>query len=524
MRAKTTITRRDFLKLVGTASLASLLSSRQPGLQSTQAHSHQKRSQYNASSPNILIVLFDAWSASNISLYGYQRRTTPNLETLAQRAVVYHHHYAGSNCTSSGTASLLTGLYPWKHRAKQTYSQVLDRYVKHNIFRCLPETYYRFAYTQNPLCYALLNQFQDDIDHLLKPGELALDHNSIAEYISRDNYYPISSAENYILRSGRTPSVSIFNALLDHLNRFIKNSILTRTYQQDYPRGLVEWGFMKEAPLFSFKLEDAIDWIINKSLSTPQPYFGFVHLLPPHAPYNPRIEFTQLFEDDWQPAQKPIFLKTDPTTDLPKIHTLRWEYDQYIAYVDSEFGRLYKSLEQSGGLDNTILVLTSDHGESFERNVFSHNTPALYQPLTRVPLLLFLPGQQSRVDIDTPTSAVDLFPGLIKMAGGTTPASCDGIPLPLQQQPNSTNRQLYSIQINDNPRLDPFSKASFAMIQWPYKLTYYRGYEQVQNEFELYNLSEDSEEMHNLFSPSSPISQNLQAVLQAAIEQNEFLE
>ncbi len=65
----------------------------------------------------MVVIVFDAFSAYNISLYGYQRETTPNIARWAERAVVYHNHNAGGNFTIPGTASLLTGTYPWTHRA-----------------------------------------------------------------------------------------------------------------------------------------------------------------------------------------------------------------------------------------------------------------------------------------------------------------------------------------------------------------------------------------------------------------------
>lgn len=66
--------------------------------------------------PNIVVLLADTLSATNLSLFGYGRQTTPNLERLADRAFVYHSHYAGGNFTSPGTATILTGSYTWTHR------------------------------------------------------------------------------------------------------------------------------------------------------------------------------------------------------------------------------------------------------------------------------------------------------------------------------------------------------------------------------------------------------------------------
>ncbi|MBK9781637.1 MAG: sulfatase-like hydrolase/transferase [Anaerolineales bacterium] len=66
---------------------------------------------------NVLIIVFDAMSAYNLSLYGYDRETTPNLARLSKRATVFHNHFAGGNFTTPGTASILTGSLPWTHRA-----------------------------------------------------------------------------------------------------------------------------------------------------------------------------------------------------------------------------------------------------------------------------------------------------------------------------------------------------------------------------------------------------------------------
>ena len=101
------LSRRDFLKLAGLASLGMVVP---PSVQlaSNRLQGTQK---------NVLIIVFDALTAYNISLYGYERETMPNLARLAKRATVYHNHFAGGNYTTPGTASLLTGTLPWTHRA-----------------------------------------------------------------------------------------------------------------------------------------------------------------------------------------------------------------------------------------------------------------------------------------------------------------------------------------------------------------------------------------------------------------------
>ena len=94
------LSRRDFLKALGVSSLA--LS----GLvKSNSIPFENNKTSLNA--PNILVLVFDALSAKDVSLYGFPRQTTPNLERAANQATVYHRHYSAGNFTTPGTASLI---------------------------------------------------------------------------------------------------------------------------------------------------------------------------------------------------------------------------------------------------------------------------------------------------------------------------------------------------------------------------------------------------------------------------------
>ena len=118
------LSRRDFLKVAAAISAGSLLSA-VPTLGKLKAQGQK---------PNIIILVFDAMSARNLSVYGYPRNTTPGLERIARRALVYHSHYSAGNFTTSGVASMLTGLYPWTHRGINLSGLVNRKFVKNNIF------------------------------------------------------------------------------------------------------------------------------------------------------------------------------------------------------------------------------------------------------------------------------------------------------------------------------------------------------------------------------------------------------
>ncbi len=157
------LSRRSFLKLVGSAAPALLFPKA-----SSWASDHLR--QPDASKPNVIILLFDAMSARNLSVYGYPRPTTPNMERFAEHANVYHSHHSGGNFTIPGTASLLTGTYPWTHRAINHRGMVAHSMVENNIFKAVGSGYHRLALPQNVWSNLITSQFAKDIDTLLPTG------------------------------------------------------------------------------------------------------------------------------------------------------------------------------------------------------------------------------------------------------------------------------------------------------------------------------------------------------------------
>ncbi len=95
--------RRDFLKLAASLPILKL------AWEWERLSSPSRMSIQGNTAPNVVVLVFDALSATNMSLYGYPRETTPNLSRMAQNATIFHRHYAGGNFTSPGTATLLTG-------------------------------------------------------------------------------------------------------------------------------------------------------------------------------------------------------------------------------------------------------------------------------------------------------------------------------------------------------------------------------------------------------------------------------
>lgn len=499
------LTRREYLKLI---SLLPLVITDIPAKFTAINHSQGRRKL-----PNIIILVFDALSAHNMSLYGYRRETTPNLSQFAERSYVFHNHYASGNFTTPGTASLLTGTYPWTHRAINLHGTIDDNLVDRNIFNLYRNIgYTRIGYSHNLLVTSLLTQFHKDIDRFKWTRELCLADDQFADRFFPDDFNVAFWSEWLMLRGGETQPASLFTSLLHRFYRYSTKRKLTSELGDMFPRGIPNLH-----NLF-FILEDAIDWLVSQINSLPQPYLLYFHVMPPHEPYTTRKDFIDIFADGWIPDGKPVNEFSDGHSQ-DFLAKNRREYDEYLAYADSEFGRLHNFLEQNGGLENTVVVITSDHGEMFERGIRGHVTPALYQPVVRVPLVISSPYQSHRKDVYTPTNHVDILPTLLHLTGCKGPDWIEGDVLPtFQTEKDFSEREIYCVEAKSNAKLAPLNKATIALVKGNYKLIHYTGYGNGIPQFELFDINNDPEERTDLSKISTDIFEELKFRMQRKLE------
>jgi len=502
------VSRRDFLKVAGAFSggavvprLIAAPGLKRPGL---------------TPPANVLIVVFDAFSACNVGLHGYGRATTPNLEKLAQRAIVYHNHYAGANWTVPGTGTLLTGLLPWTHRAFNVNQPVADEVADANLFHEF-KGHHRIAYSHNPLVYTFLHQFRKDIDRIIPNQELFLTTDGLVQTLFRndDDVSTMSwmRAAKKELNGGY--SYSLF--LSDFYGR--RSAGVRDAYRAAFPRGLPS---IREDNYYV--LEQGIDSLRDHLVQSPQPFLAYFHFMPPHEPYLSPREFLNSFRDDgFVPPDKP----TDADFSMGARVTpgflgrMRRQYDEFILYVDREFARLHRMLEEAGVLDDTWIVLTSDHGELFERGIWKHSTAALYQPVIRVPLMIFEPGRTERLDIRVATSNTDVLPTLLSVTGQQPATNREGTVLPpFWEQESTAPRSIYAISATDNSPKAPLTKASTMIVRGRYKLTFYFGQFKLGAQsmrIELYDIESDPDELHDLYASEPRIAAELLDELKAGL-------
>jgi arylsulfatase A-like enzyme len=480
----TRLSRRDFLAVAG-LSLGSLLGG---DLLSRPPEPARSR-------PNLIILLFDALSARNVSLYGYPRQTTPNLDAFAGQSIVYHAHHAAANYTTPSTASLFTGVYPWTHGAYHSIPG--QESASHNLFQAFGAEYYRLAFAQNLLADMIVDQMDPAIDRHLRLDTFSLTSSPIYATTNRifahDSLAATLATQDFLYSTRNRPG-SLFFALADRLSAQALHAYYTRRYQPAYPFGL-PYSYLNNMLFDQRKVfAGAADLLSD----LPSPSLAYLHFWSPHEPYRPHKDFVGRFEaNPWQPIEKPQHAIGNLGLSYADLNWRRTRYDEGIAHIDAEFGRLVEKLRLSGRLEDSYVIVTADHGQMFERGLEGHTTPLLYEALLHIPLLVHAPGQRERQDIYANTSNIDLLPTLLHLGGHPIPGWAQGQILPGLGGGGDSLRSLFAIDSKATDPGQPLEQYSVALFKGEHKLIAY-NYPGYENQFELYNLAQDPEEMDDL--------------------------
>jgi arylsulfatase A-like enzyme len=481
----TDLSRRDFLKFMSLVPMAMLV---HPILRTSGSTA-------DPSQPNIIILILDTWSADHMSMHGYPRRTMPNIEAFAQRALVYHRHYSTGTFTVPGTASILTGLHPWSHRAISLGGEIAATHRQQQIFRAVSGTRSTLGYSQNEFADLLLNQAAQNLDTHVPVSSFSLQPGLFysSPVFRNDAQVAYASFEGDIFQRGVGFDGSLFIGPLRRLLAWRKRTALDADYQMVYPRGLPTSTEL-------FTLEDLVDGAIGILKNLQQPSLAYLHFFPPHGPYRPKGKHNHDFADGWQAPEKSLHPLASTTASYAEQESQRLKYDQYLSSWDAELARLLDYMKTSGLLQNSIFIISSDHGELFERGEIGHNGPLIYDSVLHVPLIISRPGQEARVDVHSPTSSVDLLPTIAALAGAPAPAWGEGMLLPEFGGVPDENRSIFAMDAKMNSVHTALKQVSFSLTRDAHRLTYYQYPELDYQHFELYDLVQDPDELRDLYS------------------------
>lgn len=410
----------------------------------------------HAKRPNVLLIVMDTVHADHLGIYGYQRDTTPNLKELAADSTVYTNAISASDITLSSHASLFTGMYPSWHGA---YCD--PRNAAYG--RAISERYPTVA----ELLRAAGYQTKGVAANLYLRADFGLERGFDQFRIPRP--VPMLAAENgFMLRRGFRQGLSF---LFD-----------TAQFDRLYAMG-----------------EDINTELFAElsQVDPDRPVFTFVNYMDAHFPYLPPAPYDTRFpgrrpattQDDLETQQH--VLVTGGSAPGYRSHCVS-QYDGGIAYVDRQIGQVVSWLKRRGAYENTMIIITSDHGEAFgQRQRVGHaNSP--YQNLLHVALIVKYPGQTRRGTEDRPVSLTDVAPTILETATVSVPASMQGRSLN-----QSADREIYSetfpCPVAHSPDC-PNGCTARAIFSGPYKfITTSNGRR------ELFDLDNDPAEARNLY-------------------------
>ena len=323
----------------------------------------------------MLLITLDTVRAQSLSLYGYARPTTPQLERWATTGVRFERAFSTAPWTLPAHASMFTGRLPHETRA--------------NWLVPLDGTY-----------------------------------PTLAEVLRQRGYVTAGFVANMTYcgeHSGLSRGFSHYEAAVVSPTEFVLSSALVRmVVNAHWFRRLIHshqiFGRKDAAEVNSAFLR----WLPRQG---PRPFFVFLNYFDAHEPYLPPPPFAVpsaargWWEDVSHTKDRSDYLdlwKMSPQ----QTQALREAYEGAIAYLDQQLGSLFDELHHRGVLDNTLVIVTSDHGEQFgEHRLYGHGN-SLYSQALHVPLVLFLPRRvPAGLSIPEPVSLRDLPATVLDLIG-----------------------------------------------------------------------------------------------------------
>ncbi len=440
--------------------------------------------------PNILWICTDQQRFDTLGVYGNSFVKTPNLERLAQNGVLFEQCYSQSPVCTPSRSSFLTGRYPRTTRCRQNGQSIPADEVL--VTKLLADAGYRCGLSGKLHISACNPKVSLETERRIDDGYEAFywSHHPDADW-------PTNQYTNWLAEQGlsfeRTPYKG---------SKWVQTSMPAEYYQTTWcvDRALEfiqEANAADESWLFSLNVFDP-----HHPFSPPQDY------LERYLPFIDDLPLPDYVEGEL--ANKPIFQQNDHRGAYNQVKL--YPYDQMtnedhrlvkaaywamVDLIDAQVGRILQLLEDSGQLENTLVIMMTDHGEMLGDHGIYLKGPYFYEPAIRLPLIISWPGviapnrrQAGLVEL------VDIAPTLLEAAGLPVYAGMQGRslwPVLTGQQNVIDRRHVYCEYYNAMPwHKNPAPFATMVRSE-RYKLVDFHGLEAG----ELYDLQEDPAERHN---------------------------
>jgi arylsulfatase len=355
--------------------------------------------------PNLIVFLTDQQRADTMACYGNNIVHAPNLNKLASESAIFERAYVTQPLCTPSRASLFTGMWPHSNGCTRN-SVALDR--RHRTFaELLADHDYYPAY---------MGKWQ--------LGDEAQRQRGFRDWISTEG---VSDYSRFLLSLGYSPDK--------------RNQSFSERAVSELPLAVSKPKFLER---------HACDFIQKHRKDL---FVLFISFVEPHSPYNGPLNDEHLLEEveldatarlpasdrvplryrlmrEWQQAEAVL-----DRTRLPKLlffgitpeeyRGIKQRYFGLITMLDQSIGAILSSLERFGLSDNTIIMYTSDHGDSLgAHHLFGKEV--MFEEAARVPYLVRMPGQKRSNTIPQPISHIDFLPTVMELLGQGIPAQCTG--------------------------------------------------------------------------------------------------
>ena len=450
---------------------------------------HQSSASDSDGRPNIILLTFDALTARDMSVYGYDRPVTPFMSKWAKTASLFTRLYAGSNFTSPTTATLMTGKRVWTHGRYHTKGSVPVKADIQNLPLMLKNSgYYNMAFVANSNASVEGLGIAGSFDLVAPPDELRT---------------PVS-----LLETVSNVMEKLFGGRIRLDDWIVKNDFILGKLLSAISRDFSGTSVPPEKVLGRF--------LSVMDTNPPEPFFAWIHLLPPHFPYLAPAPYMGMFDTSpelrtYKGQWRLYTYQNYPQEMQPDFDIMRARYDEFIRYCDRAFKDFIEQLRARNTLKDTVIVLSADHGESFEHNYMGHGGPYLYEQVTHIPLIIREPGQDRGRIINNLTEQADIAPTILDLAGIAVPSWMEGRSLlPLMRGESLPSRPVFSMFFEKNrSRGHRITQGTIAVWEGDYKLIHYLE----EDRSLLFNLKQDPDELNNLFDTETVTGRRLLALI-----------
>ena len=396
---------------------------------------------------NVILISIDTLRADHVGCYGYERNTSPNIDFFAEKNILFKNCFIHEPSTTQSHMSMLTGLYPFTHGVSPSSGLALSR-------------------SRKTLAEVLRNEGYLTLGFVRQCGQMCANFGFARGF----DLYVIGGHYEFIAES--------------------QNKFMAR--------------YLKESK------DDRL--------------FLFVHYYDIHSdfeklPYDSPPPYNEMFCPDYKgnftggdgklyaskylanANKKKVRFKQD---DLEYIAAL---YDGGVAYTDKCVGDLFAMLKKFGLYDNSLIILTSDHGEEFQEHGFMlHENPCYYEGLVRVPMIIKLPGTGVAGKVVTRlVENIDIMPSILAWLGVRNVPRMQGDNfMRLIDDPQAQWKDIvFGYSVKDGPRA--FVRSSRWKLLTPNI--------QQDQQFKMFDLSSDPQEKLDITGNRGDVTEQLKAKL-----------